>query len=192
MMYARGQYVRAFGSEVVKIAPVTLPALQFLEKGPPVDDEPERREVADKFAEFRTIRAGVECWQAISTVNTFAAWTKIAKSLQVGRQAALRATGANRPAGQIYCKAFSAWIDQHGFNGIEKSVRSAALDLLEHLAEIESFPATLRERRIFLAARSSRALMGDRTGAGGCNSSNGNAPVAKSLLKRKFLRFGFF
>jgi hypothetical protein len=138
---------RAFGSEVVKIAPVTLPALQFLEKGPPVDDEPERREVADKFAEFRTIRAGVECWQAISTVNTFAASTKIAKSLQVGRQAALRATGANRPAGQIYCKAFSAWIDQHGFNGIEKSVRSAALDLLEHLAEIESFPATLREKR---------------------------------------------
>ena len=43
--------------------------------------------------------------------------------------------------GQIYCKAFSAWIEQHGFNGIEKTVRSAALDLVEHLAEIEAWRA---------------------------------------------------
>jgi hypothetical protein len=127
-------------------APVTLPALEFL-KAPLVDDGAERREVADKFAEYRTVRAGVECWQAISTVNTFEAWTKIGKSLQVGRNHALRATGANRPAGQIYCKAFSAWITKHGFNGIEKTVRSAALDLVEHLTEIEAFRATLSEKR---------------------------------------------
>jgi hypothetical protein len=127
-------------------APVTLPALESL-KAPLVDDGAERREVADKFAEYRTVRAGVECWQAISTVNTFEAWTKIGKSLQVGRNHALRATGANRPAGQIYCKAFSAWITKHGFNGIEKTVRSAALDLVEHLAEIEAWRLRLGEKR---------------------------------------------
>ena len=52
-----------------------------------------------------------------------------------------------RPAGQSYCKAFPAWIDQHGFSGIEKTVRSAALDLAEHLAEIEAWRATLSEKR---------------------------------------------
>ena len=49
--------------------------------------------------------------------------------------------------GQIYCKAFSEWIAQHGFSGIERTVRSAALDLVEHLSEIESFRATLSEKR---------------------------------------------
>jgi hypothetical protein len=52
-MYAKGEYVRAFGSEVVKIVPVTLPELSFLKKGPPIDD-PERRETAAKFLELRT------------------------------------------------------------------------------------------------------------------------------------------
>jgi hypothetical protein len=126
---------------------VTLPPLQFLKKGPPVDDEPERREVADKFAEFRAIRAGIESWQAISTVNTFDAWTKIAKSLQVGRNHALRATGANAPMGRRYSLAFSQWITKHGFDGIEKTVRSAALDLTEHLEDIEAWRLTLDEKR---------------------------------------------
>ena len=36
-------------------------------------NEPQRREVADKFAEYRTIRAGVECWQAIGRAESFEA-----------------------------------------------------------------------------------------------------------------------
>jgi hypothetical protein len=47
--------------------------------------------------------------------------------------------------GQIYCKAFGAWLAKCGFGSIEKSVRSAALDLVEHLAEIEAWRATLSE-----------------------------------------------
>ena len=84
------------------------------------------------------MRAGVECWQAIGRAESFEAWVKIGKALQIGRDYSLKATGANRPMGQIYCKAFSAWLAKCGFNGIEKSVRSAALDLVEHLAEIEA------------------------------------------------------
>jgi hypothetical protein len=49
--------------------------------------------------------------------------------------------------GQIYCKAFGAWLAKCGFGSIEKSVRSAALDLVEHLAEIEAWRATLSEKR---------------------------------------------
>ena len=126
--------------------PVTVPALEFL-KAPLVDDGAERREVADKFAEYRIVRAGVECWQAIGRAESFEAWVKIGKALQIGRDYSLKTTGANRPMGQTYCKAFSAWIDQHGFCGIEKSVRSAVLDLVEHLAEIEAWRLTLSEKR---------------------------------------------
>jgi hypothetical protein len=114
-------------------------------KTPVVDDEAER--VADKFAEYRTVRAGVECWQAIGRAESFEAWVKIGKALQIGRDYSLKTTGANRPMGQIYCKAFSAWLAKCGFNGIEKTVRSAALDLVEHLAEIEAWRATLSEKR---------------------------------------------
>ena len=80
--------------------PVTVPEVTFLTTGPPVDDEPERREVAAKFLEARTVKAGVECWQAIGRAESFEAWVKIGKALQIGRDHSLKATGANRPMGQ--------------------------------------------------------------------------------------------
>ena len=125
-------------------APVTLPALKLDN----IDIEAvERAATAAKFLEARTIRTGVECWQAIGRAESFEAWVKIGKALQIGRHYSLKATGANRPMGQIYCRAFGAWLAKCGFNGIEKSVRSAALDLVEHLAEVEAWRATLSKKR---------------------------------------------
>jgi len=46
------------------------------------------------------------------------------EALQIGRSHAMKATGANAPMGQIYCKEFSIWIEQHGFKRMAKSVRS--------------------------------------------------------------------
>jgi hypothetical protein len=126
--------------------PVSVPELSIL-KAPLVDDGAERREVAARFLEARIIKTGVECWQAIGRAESFEAWVKIGKALLIGRDFALRTTGANRAMGQIYCKAFSAWIAKRGFNGIEKTVRSAALDLTEHLGEIEAWRLTLNEKR---------------------------------------------
>jgi hypothetical protein len=123
-----------------------MPELAFL-KAPLVDDESERREVADKFAEYRTIRAGVECWQAIGRAVSFEAWVKIGKALQIGRDYSLKATGANRPMGQIYCKAFSAWITKHGFERMAKSTRSVAIELAENVEAIEAWRDTLPERQ---------------------------------------------
>jgi hypothetical protein len=67
--------------------------------------------------------------------------------LLIGRDYFLKATGANAPMGRRYSVAMSGWLQQHNFTGIEKSVRSAALDLVEHLAEVEAFRATLSEKR---------------------------------------------
>jgi hypothetical protein len=127
--------------------PVALPALEFLKKGPPVDEESERRETATKFLEARTIKAGVECWQAIGRAESFDAWVKIGKALQIGRDHSLKATGANRPMGQIYCKAFSAWIAKHGFDRMPKSTRSVAIELAENIEAIEAWRDTLPERQ---------------------------------------------
>ncbi len=145
-MLERG-YSRFGGDgEAIAPAPATMPQLEFL-KAPLVDDGAERREIAAKFLEARIIKTGVECWQAIGRAESFEAWVKIGKALQIGRNHALKTTGANRPMGQTYCKAFGAWLAKCGFHGIEKTVRSAALDLVEHLAEIEAWRLTLSEKR---------------------------------------------
>jgi len=108
---------------------------------------PERRETAAKFLEARTIKAGVECWQAIGRAESFEAWVKIGKALQIGRDYSLKATGANRPMGQIYCKAFSVWLTKHGFERMAKSTRSVAIELAENVEAIEAWRDTLPERQ---------------------------------------------
>jgi hypothetical protein len=127
--------------------PVTRPPLEFMEKGPPTDDEPERREIAAKFLEARIIKDGASCWQAIGRAESFEAWVKIGKALQIGRDYALKTTGANRPMGQIYCRTFSAWIDQHGFERMPAATRSVAVELAENIETIEAWRNTLPERQ---------------------------------------------
>ena len=141
MMYARGQYVRSFGGEVVKIAPVTLPKLNL----PPLDVEAEA-EAAEAAARVKTIRLGRDAWEQIAKSGSFSGWTAVGKALAVGRDFALRVTRANRPEGRRYCAEFSAWIEAHGFAGIQKSVRSVAIELAENIDAIEAWRSTLDER----------------------------------------------
>jgi hypothetical protein len=89
--------------------PVSVPELAFL-KAPLVDDGAERREIADKFAEYRTIRTGVECWMAIGRAESFEAWKRIGAALAVGKAHALRVSGANAAWGRNYSREFSLWV----------------------------------------------------------------------------------
>jgi hypothetical protein len=73
---------------------VTLPRLTALD----VTHEYDAQEAADaaaRVAERRVIRNGVEAWQAINKAESFEGWATIGKALAVGRDYALRATGAN-------------------------------------------------------------------------------------------------
>jgi len=124
---------------------VTLPRLAFVAQ--PFEDDDR---AADRFAEQRVIRAGIESWQAITKAESFEGWCAIGKALAVGRDHALKVTGANRPMGKPYCRAFSEWIARHpGFATMPKSTRSVAIELVEHIDQIEAWRATLsdRERR---------------------------------------------
>lgn len=129
-----------WGEEIPRVS-VTLPKVVL----PEIEDD--KNEVAARFAEQRTIRAGIDAWQAISKAETFDGWKAIGKALQMGRDHALRSTGANRPMGRRYCEVFSEWITQHHFDKMPKSVRSVAIELNENLSAIESWRQTLSEKQ---------------------------------------------
>lgn len=128
-----------WGEEIPRV-PVTLPKVVL----PEIEDN--KNEVAARFAEQRTIRAGIEAWQAINKAESFDGWKAIGKALQVGRDHALRATGANAPIGRRYSEALSAWLNQHHFGHMPKGTRSWALALNENLSAIEQWRQTLTER----------------------------------------------
>lgn len=126
--------------EELKRPPVTLPPIALR----PIEDDAE--EIAARFAEQRVIRAGVDAWQAINKAETFDGWKAIGRALQVGRDYAMRATGANAPIGRCYSGAFSGWLNQHNFGRMPKGARSWALALNENLPAIEQWRQTLTER----------------------------------------------
>jgi hypothetical protein len=112
--------------------PVTLPHFSL----PDIDDNEERRELAERLAEARTIRNGQEAWEEIGKAGSFLAWCKIGAALAIGRDHALRVTGANAPMGRRYTWTFSAWCKKHGFGKMRPATRSWCLALYENLPAI--------------------------------------------------------
>jgi hypothetical protein len=119
--------------------PVTLPKLSL--------DQPDMDDTAARFMEHRTIKRGVEAWQAINKAESFDGWKSIGAALAVGKSYALHVTGANAAWGRNYSRAFSAWMKQHGFDKMTKSVRSVAVELHENATAIEAWRATLPEKQ---------------------------------------------
>jgi hypothetical protein len=126
--------------------PVTLPSLHCLDKPPAEADETELKAAAAKIAEQHTVRCGLDAWRAINKAETFNGWKAIGAALMVGRDHALKATGANAPMSRRYCKVFNAWIVAHHFTEMPKSVRSVAIDLHENIDAITEWRATLSEK----------------------------------------------
>jgi hypothetical protein len=124
------------------LVPVTLPKLSWLDAQQPAIDD-----TAIRFMEHRTIRRGLEAWNAIDKAESFAAWKAIGAALAVGKHHALKVTGANAAWGRNYSRAFSEWMKQHGFDKMAKSVRSVAVELHENANAIEAWRATLPERQ---------------------------------------------
>lgn len=124
-------------------APVTLAPLRWLRR-------PELVEIAEpaaRLAETRTIKAGIDAWGRVGGRATFDDWCQVGAALLIGRKHALALSGAARPIGRRYSLAFSTWLTKHGFGAMEPSVRSAALDLAEHLDTIVKWRGTLPEKQ---------------------------------------------
>jgi len=71
-----------------------------------IDVEFEAKETAARFAEYRTIKLGLDAWQEVNRANSFEAWKKIGAALLVGKKRALAVTRANAPWGSAYSKEF--------------------------------------------------------------------------------------
>jgi hypothetical protein len=127
--------------------PVTVPALSCLNV-PVVDDGAERREIADKFAEFRIVAKGRDAWEAVARAEreTFDHWKAVAAALIVGRNHSLRAAGTSTPNGAHYTAALSGWLTQNfGNRPMPKATRYWCCRLHENLPDIERWRATLPE-----------------------------------------------
>jgi hypothetical protein len=127
-----------------ELVPVTLPKLAWLNGTVQHQDI---EDGATRFAEYRTIRAGRDAWEEINRAESFESWKAIGKALAVGREHALKATGANAPMGRRYSLAFSEWAKRHGFAGMQKSVRSVALELYANIEAITAWRDGLPERQ---------------------------------------------
>jgi hypothetical protein len=129
-----------FSPEILH-APVTLPVVRF--------PEPDAETIADHarlICERKTLRIGLDCWQAIGHAGSYGAWVKIGAALAIGKAHALKVTGANSAWGRNYSREFCEWIKQHGFDKMPKSVRSVAIELHENHSAIEVWRSTLSEK----------------------------------------------
>ena len=119
--------------------PITLPSFRL----PPLDDAEDRRELAERFARQRIIRAGRDAWEAINKAESFDGWKAIGAALAIGRDYALRSSGATAPMGRPYSHVFSAWCKQHGFDNMKPATRSWCLALNANLAAITAWRDSL-------------------------------------------------
>jgi hypothetical protein len=122
--------------------PVTMPVLKIAR----FDDAAERREIAERFAQQRIIRAGRDAWAEIGKAGSFEQYKIIGAALLIGRDHALRATGLNAPHGRRYSLAFREWLTAHGFGGMANTTRKRIVTLTENAAAIEAWRSTLPQR----------------------------------------------
>jgi hypothetical protein len=133
-----------FTEETQTAVAVSLPMFRL----PPFDDSEDRKELAERLSERRTIRAGRDAWEQIARAQSFRAWVDVGKALLIGKARAQRLAGqADSWRERNYIYEFSKWMRAHGFGGMAKSVRSVAIELAENLPAIEAWRATLPERQ---------------------------------------------
>ena len=93
--------------------------------------------------EQATIRHGQEAWRRLGRDHSWADWTQVGAALVIGRSGAMREAGVNRPVGRRYNLLFAGWLEQFGFENIDKADRSRLFAVMDHLEEIETWRATL-------------------------------------------------
>lgn len=122
-------------------APVTLARVVLRT----LDDDD--REIAEAAARKRVIRDGMDAWEAVKKAESFSGWLAIGKALQVGKEVALKSTGANSAWGRVYSRAFSDWIKRHHFDRMPPPTRSVAIELAENAEAVTAWRNSLPERQ---------------------------------------------
>lgn len=91
------------------------------------------------------VTQGAAAWRDIRRGASFASWLVVAAALQVGREVCMRQAETNRPLGARYNALMGRWLEANGFHGLTGQERYAALQVVERIADIERWRATLSE-----------------------------------------------
>jgi hypothetical protein len=131
-----------------------------------------------------TIALGREAWQRIKKNEraTWTDWLAIGYAMQAGRNAAMKIAGCNRPLGRKYTAVIRHWLETSGFADLDNQERWKSIFVVEHLAAIEKWRATLPETtRLHL--NHPCAVMSHFKRATGCkqrqNHKNGISPSVR-------------
>jgi hypothetical protein len=100
---------------------------------------------AGVMTDAAVVTAGLEALQRIKdTANRcWVDWVAVGKALDLGRRLAMRIAGKNTPAGKGYNSAYSKWLEENGFDWLNKTTRAQLLKIIDNLAEIERWRAGL-------------------------------------------------
>jgi hypothetical protein len=90
-----------------------------------------------------TLRRGQEAWHRLKKGSTFEDWKQVGAAHVLGRTAAMREAHVNKPEGRNYNAAFDRWQKQCGFEDLDKAARSRLFEMMDNLAKIEAWRATL-------------------------------------------------
>jgi hypothetical protein len=90
-----------------------------------------------------TLRRGQEAWHRLKKGSTFEDWKVVGAAHVLGRTEAMREAHVNKPEGRNYNAAFGRWQKQCGFEDLDKAARSRLFEMMDHLAAIEAWRATL-------------------------------------------------
>jgi hypothetical protein len=89
------------------------------------------------------LRAGQEAWKRLLSCHTRHDWMLVGKALQLLRVEAMHSAHTNKPEGRRYNQEFSDLLKANGFAGIDKATRSRLFAILNNIAEIERWLATV-------------------------------------------------
>jgi hypothetical protein len=87
------------------------------------------------------VRRGQEAWSRLATreKHTWEDWILVGEALRVGRHQAMRQAGTNTPSGKRYNGIFGEWLQETGFDAVDKGARSRLFDCLENLDQINNW-----------------------------------------------------
>jgi hypothetical protein len=99
--------------------------------------------------EQSTIRHGQQAWHRLGQDHSWEDWKQVGAAIGIGRRRAMREAAVNRPVGCRYNVLFAAWLNEFGFDNLDKADRSRLFAVMDNLDKIEAWRATLTltERR---------------------------------------------
>jgi hypothetical protein len=89
------------------------------------------------------VRAGQEAWCRLRSNATWDDWKQVGKAHVIGRHNAMIEARVNQPIGRRYNEAFGTWQREFGFENLDQGDRARLFKVMGHLAEIETWLATL-------------------------------------------------